>query len=1179
MVEKARQRVANALNEGAINEKDAAAINKHIGEGKDLLHAMNVLNGVVQQTRTASQIFGDDGTKGKRYSTGESAAQNLHPDVVESLYANDLSGALKHISENSDNSITKAVAARLHPLLGKTRVSIDNALKTPTGQSAKGAATTDGTHIYLHSTEGMDEETLLHESVHAASESILTADPKTWTAEQRSAIGELNQVWNAAKVDPKINLSDKAKTSLSEFVTEAMTKAPLQADLAAKSWKSKTAWEGFKTAILRMLGISDITNMRDATIASMDTIFAAPDMADNSKRAFRVNSTTIQLAEGAGAVTPLQKHWTSQIITGFKTSAGVNWGTKVRTQGADIAATVESRLNKQFDSSVRDSLNKINPMGVYRQAQDYGQMLYNFVRRGALKRNLTTGNWEATNAVGFKPPADIYPVVHAWGAKQGFSPEKSEQYASHILEAVRLDGLREAAKRENLPFVPHAIDKTSKMSAAQQIDHLVKEYKADPALQAMSKLMDEPRIALVDHMIDVGRLSPEEGKAWKEVVGYVPFDRLVETSEKFAKVKKTTSNGRLAVSKLPVLIGSLKHPVGNVFDNYINTLGWQVGQIINSDARLRVLRNLEDIGYAKFIGSAETVRLRSDVNSANTTYAFVAGEQVYWELPSKYDVMAFKDLNAVKPAYLRILGKFTNTLRATVTIMPSFGIKQVTDDLQRAILTSGVKNPLALTRMVLSSYPKLAYEALKHNGHPLMGGLHDVGITGGFDTAEGTTAESLKKSLGYAPRGMFGSMVHRLESISRASDFTVRKAIHDQTLVETKSSIYPAGDVLLAQTRAREFINFRRRGNSEFVGVMATTIPFANAYIQAMDVLLRAMSGSGASSSIATAQAKALFVKHALVTTAMSTLYAMGKSDDDEEYNDADLRTRDNNWLLGNGIKLSAPGELAVMFKVIPERVIEYYKRYGTPEEQTAMEAIRTTLSYASEQYVTRITTLPQVIKPIAEAIANYSILSGRPLEGIHQQAMDRSQRVGEQTSELAKLVAKFSSEQLSIEVSPIKIDSVLRGYFGSVAAMTLMVSDNLVNPNRVDRPINKWAFLSNYMLDEVGTRRQGEFYNLREKAGQAHATFQELVKTDINAAIAYQEKHQQELAMYPFVTNTLQQLAKTRATRTFLSSKNGAEAMPDSAERLQFLQEVRKQEIALTQWVREVEAMYNKTQ
>jgi tryptophan synthase alpha subunit len=191
---------------------------------------------------------------------------------------------------------------------------------------------------------------------------------------------------------------------------------------------------------------------------------------------------------------------------------------------------------------------------------------------------------------------------------------------------------------------------------------------------------------------------------------------------------------------------------------------------------------------------------------------------------------------------------------------------------------------------------------------------------------------------------------------------------------------------------------------------------------------------------------------------------------------------------------------------------------------------------------------------------------------------MDPSMRVTEQTSELAKTIAKFSRDEIGVEVSPIMVDNALRGYFGSSAALLTMTTDSLLNPTRIDRPLHKYALLSTYLYDPVGTRRMTEFYEEREKVGKANTTLRELMKTDIDRAEKYAEAHQMELAMESAINSTLEQLERTRAYRKFLNSPDGAAEM-SKEEREADLKEVKRAELEYVNWVREAKAELRKEQ
>jgi len=935
----------------------------------------------------------------------------------------------------------------------------------------------------------------------------------------------------------------------------------------------RNLWNQIKTAVVTSLNKALGTNFGVKDFSAQDILdIAKSSFVAESKTAvtqgetkelFSINPSTESLIDSMGPLSVPEKSALTKMVDVIKSEPEIDYVTKARTQITDIAATIEKRLSSKFDGAVRNSLGELNPMGLYRQAQDYTKMLLEYFQTGTLYKDPVTGLWKSGQGKGVRPPAEVYALIDKYADKNGYSRERATQIASRVLEGVRLNSMRESNRTNGTEFLIHLKD--------NEIDQLVREYNADPDLKAMSALMDEARIGMVNNMIKVGRLSQEEGKLWRDVVGYVPFDRetIEGVANNFNKAKKLSGKGLAQVGKLPELVGSLNRPVGNVFDNYINTLGWMVGQTMKTDATVQTLRSLEDNKFAKFLG-------RTDQGKPNVVDTYVDGEKVYWSVPSKYDVMAFKDLNPPKAGWLRAMGAFSNVLRKTVTILPPFALKQVTDDVQRAILTSGVKSPSALIWMSLTNFPKLALAELRGIQHPIVKDFGRLGLTGEYDFEAGKPASSLLKDLGYKERTLLGSsklgeLIHRLDGITRASDLAVRKAIYDQTINE-------GGGELLAQTRAREFINFRRRGASDFVGAMVTTIPFFNAYIQGMDVLYRAASGKDSSASVDRAQARQMFWSRAGTVFMLSSLYALGKDDEDKDYQDMDLRTRDNNWVLPGGYKLSVPGELGAVFKVIPERIVEYMKRQGTPEEQTAFDAVRTTLSYMFEQYLGRAVPVPQAIKPVMEAWANKSFLTGKDLEGYHHKAMDPSARVTEQTSELAKAIAVFSRDEIGVETSPIMIDNALRGYFGSSAAMFTMVTDSLLNPTRVDRPLHKYALLSNYLYDPVGTRRMTEFYDEREKVGKANNTLNELMKTDLARAEKYAEEHADELQLEGAINSTLQQLERTRAYRKWLNSPDGAADM-SKEEREAELKELKQQEIDYVQWVREAKTEIRKAQ
>lgn len=1018
---------------------------------------------------------------------------------------------------------------------------------------------------------GTSPEILLHELLHAAT--FGSIELGRYASSKGTKLGDIttdlyalanavirhynNRVDTGATLTPfeqQIrNGQNNALRDAHEVLVWALTNRSMQQYMESISYKGQTAWNKFVTYVRDLLGIpakADTALSEALRVADTLLDLKAADIRGAEKvtgEQFAVSVPTEKLIDAMGPINKEERSGLKALIDGVKGQAGdPDRTTRFRVMMADSAAAIEQKLLKGFNGAVRDSLGNLNPMGLFRQAQDYTKLLLEYFQQGALVKNPITGLWEVSTKPNIDAPAKVFEAVDAWAAKNGYTRERGTQIASRILEGVRLNEMLKSNQTQGTDFALHL--------KPNEIAQLVSEYNADPDLKDISDLMDRARIAMVDNMVKVGRLSKAEGEAWKSVVGYVPFDRITDEKSSFDLIKKISGKGVAQLGKLPELKGSFERPVGNVFENYLNTLGWMVRQVTNTDATRETLKALEGLGFAKPLGNTAQ-------GKENTVGTYVDGEMQYWELPSRYDVLAFKDLTVPKTGLVRFLGAFSNILRKTVTSLPPFALKQVADDVQRAIFTSGVKNPGPMIRMALANFGSIAVAELRGIKHPAVRDFGALGLTGEYDFQQGRPADSLLKDLGYKKRGRFENLLHKLDAITRASDLAVRKAIYDQTMRETN-------DAVLAQTRAREFINFRRRGASNFAAVMTTTIPFFNAYAQGMDVLYRSATGEAASSSIERNAARKLFWSRAAMLAAFSTLYALGKSEDDD-YKEMDLRTRDGNWILGDGLKLAVPSELGAIFKVIPERVVEYYKRQGTPEEQEAFEAVRTAMAYIAEQYVGRMMPIPQAAKPLLEAFTNFSFLTGRPLEGIFQKGQQPSERRTATTSELAIQIAAFSRDFVGVEVSPIMIDNTLRGYFGSTAAMVTMATDSLLNPTRVDRPLHKYALLSNYLYDPVGTRRMSEFYEEREKVGQLNATLNELAKTDPARAEAFAMKHEDRLQLERGINATLQQLENTRAYRKYLNSPLGASEM-DKAERESELEELRRIEADIVGWLRE---------
>jgi hypothetical protein len=533
---------------------------------------------------------------------------------------------------------------------------------------------------------------------------------------------------------------------------------------------------------------------------------------------------------------------------------------------------------------------------------------------------------------------------------------------------------------------------------------------------------------------------------------------------------------------------------------------------------------------------------------------------VHFEVQNKYDMLAFMQAPEVTNFFVKLAGGAADILRTTVTAMPPFAVKQVVDDMQRAAFNSGVERPLVVAMKTLYNFPRVLFGELTGRKLPGVVRLGKLGVYGEYDINIYKPVEAIEKELGFVKRNPAGKFLNALEKITKASDLAARLAVYEETMRES------GGNETLAQTRARELINFSRRGASPTMRTLTRVVPFFNAYAQGTDVLYRAATGRDGASSGERIAARNLFMSRIAIMTALGFAYAFAMSDD-EDYKNATDEVRDNNWLFPGAIKSPVPKELGFLFKSIPERLVEHYNRYGTAEEKTIMDTLGSVVKGAGNTYLFS-TPLPTLLRPIVENMTNYSFFLGRELESPSLQAKQPGFRYESSTSELAKAMGEATN------ISPIKIDNFLRGMFGLAGSTTLMATDALLNPARADRPIHQLPFASIFLYDPVGGRDKSEFYRLREKVGQADATFKGLLKTDPDKADKFFEANEALISAAPIINNTLRDLSKMRALRTMV--EQGTEDMLDMSgkERRELIDEIRGSENELVSYTRELEKM-----
>ena len=838
----------------------------------------------------------------------------------------------------------------------------------------------------------------------------------------------------------------------------------------------------------------------------------------------------------------------------------ISWTDWFRQKTVDVFAPIATKLGARFDQGVRDSFGDVNPVQFIRQAFDHARVALDVFRQGGLRMN-KDGFWESyqlKDANGKEMSAQqVVKDIAELAKKNNEAYNVTKGKVATVLEGMRLSDLRkENAEKERLAKAFEAqgdFDKADKMREKKillhmsfaEIDALEQVFNASPEIQEIQRIMNTSRESAVDAMITSGRISKDRGDLWKAVTNYVPFDRENNVYEDPSLTQRPTRKGISALGELPALRGSLKRPVVNTVDSYMNTMAWMVDQSMRNSAAVRVLNLMASKGV-------DMAKKLPSMNQATNTHMVVPklyekGEPVYFELHSPYDFAAFVQAPEIQSGALKLLGASSRLLRTTVTATPMFAVKQVVDDAQRVMFYSGVKNPRAALATLFWHFPHAWFGAWFGKQSGLEKKLVSLGIIGDYDFNPTNPIETIEYQTKAVKRSAVGWAVNKLEQVTKASDMAARMAVYEQTLKET-------GDPAVAQVRARELINFNRRGSSKAMNVLSHTVPFFNAYAQGLDLMYRGVSGKDASSGLNKRAARNYFISRMMIMTGMGFLYALAMSDD-EQYEDLTDEVRDRNWILPKSIndsfpvKLSVPAELGFIFKSIPERIVSYMKSASKGEDQGVGRAVMDTLGDALKTYGN--VPIPPILKSAIENTANYSFFTHRELVPKAMQERPAALQYTSNTSELGKAIGKAG------DVSPIKVDNWIRGTFGLMGASGLLVTDAMMNPARPDRSLAQIPFMSIALVNPAGSRVKDEFYDFRQKITEAVAAKNMLEKENPVKYAEFVQKNYHLLAAAPYVNQKLKVLSELRAAKEMFTHMPASSMT--SAEKRKNIDEINK--------------------
>jgi hypothetical protein len=1007
-----------------------------------------------------------------------------------------------------------------------------------------------------------------------------------------------------------------------EILAWGLTDPDMQAYLETIPYKGKTAWNAFVDAIREFLGLPKAKETAlSEVLAIADLLFEAPlveagqafpaapvapappipnkqqielfnariagmkpsealKMLKPTKKAPEEKLTAEgerakQILETLGSISnPKPKAADETLMKRlqgiFKPPAGLSRESWFRRMVVDKDAPVIEQLQTKYNNAVRDELDVVRPDLNLMQGQDVS----NFADLMAQKGGIEIGAdglihvYENKDASGKPITMDrvLELIAVDLGKKLG-SADLAMQLAHNALIANRSNEILQNNKRvevraDNMMSAGKSLMKSSdpdrkKMgrqmvsdanamlknvievrATQEEINAGLEAMRMYPEIQEAYDVFTAYKNNLVDFLQDSGRISKMTAENWKANAGYVPWTRVEEEANRFELDPRSFKNGVVNLSALPQLDkeGSSKE-INNIFDNMVGLTYWAVRSGVNNFAAQRTLNTLPDVEVIEEDRVSDLRKKHPD----RVVFSYKNGEREAYLLANPFQLATFSTIAPLKGGmFSALFAPAARFLRATITHMPAFAISQlVQDGTYRAALLSGVKQPYKLPAKVFKNF----YKALRKQKEGALGELERLGVSGIYDGMPESTANRLRQRNKLEHRSAFKKAWDALEDFSLSADLAVRAAIYEQTMAET-------GDRALAYYRAKEYINFKRQGTDPIVYELRQSIPFFNAYLQGMDVLYRTMVGKGVSTGERKAAMK-IFYMTGMQIAALNLLYTMMMSGDDD-YEGLDDYVRNRNYILPGGFKIPVAPEVGFLFKVLPEQLYRTVMSDGvqTPQDTTAVAKRMTGAfmdAFGGMEY------LPQLIKPVIELSTNYSFFLESPIVGAGLRNVDPALQFTESTSELAKMLGGMTN------VSPVKLDYFIRAYTGMAGTLGLEVTDSLMNPDRMGKPLYKTPQFSTFMYDPTGRGFKSDFYKFREEVDKVTDTVNMMKREGKAEELAdyLTEEKATRYALRGMVSKVEDQLSKLRNYRKIIA----ADTSLSPAERREITRDILDQE------------------
>ena len=412
---------------------------------------------------------------------------------------------------------------------------------------------------------------------------------------------------------------------------------------------------------------------------------------------------------------------------------------------------------------------------------------------------------------------------------------------------------------------------------------------------------------------------------------------------------------------------------------------------------------------------------------------------------------------------VKILSYPAKFLRAGATLAPEFMVRNPARDQMTAYVFSKF-GYVPVVDLARGTYGLLARDTdywLWRMG----GGEHAMLVS--------LDRESMKKNLDevLASRGMRG--LKYIKNPLKAMQILSSLGEAGTRIGEAKKALKKGADPIEAAFAAREVtLDFARIGSK--TKAVNMLIAFWNANIQGLDKMNRAFKERPYATTL-----------KAIMGLTLPSILLYFANRDDPRWKEIPQWQKDLFWIIfteDHIWRIPKPFVLGQIFGSVPERILEYIDNDNPEIFESLFKSIRDGAMPG---------LIPTFLLPWIENAANYSFFLDRKLVSDSKEDLPPEAQFTNYTSEFSKEIGKW------LEVSPIKIDNLIRGYFAGLGTYAIKGVDkaleglDIVNPvPKPEKRIEDLPLIKAFMIREPiggGSESINQFY---EKANEAAASF-----------------------------------------------------------------------------------------